>query len=185
MNAVLTGSRAKTPDLDWSQVRETFLMIQLAVGQIEAAMRDGNNSVDVLTRSFTSMAGYIKDMNEGCVGLPDTPEFEQLKTRLESDARTLTRMVQSAIIAFQFYDKLVQRLSHVSQGLEGLGRVVCDPQSLYNPAEWAALQALIRARYSTQEEVDLFEEVMRGTPVAQALQKFTQKEVAVSEVELF
>ena len=94
-------------------------------------------------------------------------------------------MVQSAIVAFQFYDKLVQRLSHVSQGLEGLGRIVCDTQSLYNPAEWAALQAVIRARYSTQEEVELFEEVMRGTPVAQALQKFAQKATAASEVELF
>jgi hypothetical protein len=30
-----TNARQQRPDLDWSQVRETVLMLELAVGQIE------------------------------------------------------------------------------------------------------------------------------------------------------
>ena len=54
------GSSAHSPDLDWSQVRETVLMLELAVGQIESALKEGNSSVEVLTDSFTSMAGYMR-----------------------------------------------------------------------------------------------------------------------------
>ena len=51
--------RAPTrPISDWSQVRETVLMLELAAGQVEAAMRDSNYSVEVLTDTFTSMAEY-------------------------------------------------------------------------------------------------------------------------------
>ena len=58
------GTSAHSPDLDWSQVRETVLMLELAVGQIDAAMKEGNSSVEVLTDSFTSMAGYMRMMGD-------------------------------------------------------------------------------------------------------------------------
>jgi hypothetical protein len=70
------------PDLDWSQVRETVLMLELAVGQIEAAMKEGNSSVEVLTDSFTSMAGYMRMMGAALEQLPDTPATAQLKESL-------------------------------------------------------------------------------------------------------
>jgi hypothetical protein len=42
----LHGSTAHAPDLDWSQVRETVLMLHLAAGQVEAAMRESTASVE-------------------------------------------------------------------------------------------------------------------------------------------
>ena len=53
------GTRAHTPDLDWSQIRETVLMLELAAGQVDAAMRDSNSSVDTLMDTFTSMASTL------------------------------------------------------------------------------------------------------------------------------
>ena len=52
-SARLRPSTAARPDLDWSQVRETILMLDLAVAQMEMAMRDSADSVDVLTHAFT------------------------------------------------------------------------------------------------------------------------------------
>lgn len=183
------GTRAHTPDLDWSQVRETLLMLQLAIGQIEAAMHEGNGSVEVLTQSFTSMAEYLRGMSSDVLALPDTEANASLKENLSTNAGMLTAMVQKAIIAFQFYDKLVQRLAHVSHSLDGLSEIIKSPQRLYSPGEWAMLQGIIRSKYSTEEEVRMFEEVMKGATVAEALQHFvdSKKSTAHSDgdVELF
>ena len=63
-------STANSPDLDWSQVRETILMLGLAIGQIEMAMRDSDESVSVLTDSFTSMVAAVQTINEAAQRLP-------------------------------------------------------------------------------------------------------------------
>ena len=58
-NFSLLPSTAARPDLDWSQVRETILMLNLAVAQIEMALKESSGSVDVLTNSFTDMYGNL------------------------------------------------------------------------------------------------------------------------------
>lgn len=139
------GTSAHSPDLDWSQVRETVLMLELAVGQIESALKEGNSSVEVLTDSFTSMAGYMRMMGSALEQLPDTPATAQLKESLIGHAGEVAGRVQRSIVAFQFYDKLSQRLAHVSHSLQALGTLVTDQRKLYNPFEWVALQEKIRA----------------------------------------
>ncbi|HMV18517.1 MAG TPA: hypothetical protein PLN96_12795 [Zoogloea sp.] len=166
------GTSAHTPDLDWSQVRETVLMLELAVGQIEAAMKEGHSSVEVLTDSFTSMAGYMRMIAGALEQLPDTPATQNLKDNLIGHAGEVSGRIQRSIIAFQFYDKLTQRLAHVSHSLEALSGLVVDQRKLYNPFEWVALQEKIRAKYSTREEVDMFNAVMQGMPVKDALEKY-------------
>jgi len=180
------GSSAQTPDLDWSQVRETVLMLELAVGQIDAAMKEGNSSVEVLTDSFTSMAGYMRTMGAALEQLPDSPATAQLKESLITHAAEVAGRVQRSIVAFQFYDKLSQRLAHVSHSLEALSGLVTDQRKLYNPFEWVALQQKIRAKYSTREEVDMFEAVMRGVPVKEALESYkAEMKDKGDDVELF
>ena len=56
-------SNANHPDLDWSQIREAVKMLNLAVAQIEHSMRVGEDSVQTLTDSFTTMAGYVKSLD--------------------------------------------------------------------------------------------------------------------------
>ena len=58
------GSTAARPDLDWSQVRETILMLNLALAQLEIAMHDSSGSVEVLSRSFTGMSGRLNGILE-------------------------------------------------------------------------------------------------------------------------
>lgn len=169
-NYLQQGTSAHSPDLAWSQVRETVLMLELAAGQIEAAMSDSGASVEVLTDSFTTMASHMQQMGESILSLKgDGNETDNVKETLLGTTGQVSSMIHQAIIAFQFYDKLVQRLAHVCHGLSDLSSLVCDTRRLYNPNEWVALQSSIKCKYTTEEEHVMFEAVMQGMPVAEAI----------------
>jgi len=180
------GTSAHRPDLNWSQVRETVLMLELSAVQIETAMKDSNASVEVLTNSFTSMAGYMRMISDTIQTLPDQGEVGVAKQNLSGVSEHVAGMVHQAIIAFQFYDKLVQRLAHVGLSLGDLSDLVADSRRLYNPAEWVGLQDKIKTKYSTREEIAMFDAVMQGMPVQEAVDKFmAEMKEKNDDIELF
>lgn len=180
------GTSAHMPDLNWSQVRETVLMLELSAVQIEAAMKDSNASVDVLTNSFTTMAGYMRMISDTIQTLPDQGEVGVAKQNLSGISDHVSGMVHQAIIAFQFYDKLVQRLAHVGLSLGDLSDLVGDSRRLFNPSEWVDLQNRIKSKYSTREEIAMFDAVMHGVPVQEAVDKFMAEMSEKSDdIELF
>ena len=180
------GTSAHMPDLNWSQVRETVLLLELAAGQIEAAMRDSNSSVEVLTQSFTTMANFMRTITETVQQLPESTDLQGTREQLLGASGQVEGMMHQAIIAFQFYDKLVQRLAHVGISLGDLSELVSDGRRLFNPGEWVGLQDRIRAKYTTREEIAMFEAVMQGVPVHEAVEKFMadMKEKS-DDIELF
>lgn len=166
------GTSAHSPDLSWSQVRETVLMLELAAAQIAAAMRDSNASVDILTQSFTTMVGHLRDISHGVAALADTPESRNSRDKLIGASAEASGLVSQAIVAFQFYDRLAQRLAHVEHSLALLSELVGDSRRLFSPPEWVELQASIRAKYTTPEEIAMFSAVMRGIPVQEAVNQY-------------
>ncbi len=170
----LPGSSAHNPDLDWSQIRETILMLALGVAQIEVSMRDSNGSVDVLSNSFTSMMAQIKMIEKAATHLPDSAEITDAKTAIIGSCHTVGEMMRAAIVAFQFYDRLTQRLGHVNASLGTLADLVADPRRLYNPYEWMGMQEKIKSRYTMEEERLMFDAVMQGKTVKQALAIYMQ-----------
>jgi hypothetical protein len=186
----LRGTSAGTPDLDWSQVRETVLMLELAAGQVEAAMKDSNSSVEVLTDTFTALADTLQTIDAAVDTLPDTIGNGLVKAEIQSNTQLVAQKVKQAIVAFQFYDKLVQRLDHVCHSLAGLSHLVSDRQRLYSPDEWKALQEEILAKYTMIEERAMFEAVLNGATVKEALDTYMaarmeKVESSGGEVELF
>lgn len=182
----LTGSTAAAPDLDWSQVRETVRMLNLAVAQIKATLMDGDESVGALTDSFTSMASAIATIQSAVVQQPS-----EVSAFVTETCTALSSKIHAAIIAFQFYDKLSQKLAHVSDSLTGLGEVVSDNAKLYNPGAWHALQNVIRAGYSVEDERMVFDAMMKGASLDDALQALAESKRAAataateSTVDLF
>ena len=163
-------STAKQPDLDWSQVRETVRMLHLAVAQIKIAMREGDDSVDTLTHSFTSMTGNVNLIAQAAASLSgETAEVANIGEKIEQNCRQVSDQMHSAIIAFQFYDKLSQRLDHVNGSLASLAELVEDQQRLYKPHEWKGLQENIRSFYTMPEEVEMFNAVLNGADIKQAV----------------
>lgn len=185
MNHTVPPSTAARPDLDWSQVRETIMMLNLAVAQIEMAMKESSGSVEVLTHSFTGMSGSLMALVEQVRSLPDSP----VKQAIEATGASVSGQMQDAIVAFQFYDRLSQRLSHVCRGLEDLNSIVGDPGKLYNPYAWYALQQKIRAKYSMEDEKLMFDKLLETGDVQAALEHYLnskQKQSGgSSDIELF
>lgn len=158
-------SLSNQPDLDWSQVRETIKLLALSVVQVESSMKSGDESVNVLTGSF---AGMVEDMNairDILVGLPATEEREQAL----ASCLSTQQKIHNSIIAFQFYDRLQQCLSHVSLSLQGLSSIIDNPQRLYNPEEWHKFQDLIRSRYTMESEKAMFDAILHGKSIEEAL----------------
>ena len=166
------ASTAHNPDLDWSQVRETVLMLNLAVAQIERAMRDGDDSVNTLAESFTSMIGNAQVIQSATNNMQ---EGQEKQTILEHCSEISARM-QQAIMAFQFYDKLSQRVTHVSNSLASLADLVSHPAHLYNPHEWRGLQEKIKSGYTIESDRGMFEAILSGATVEEALSMMAGQE---------
>lgn len=186
---VIRGSRAHAPDLDWSQVRETVVMLELAAGQIEAALTDSTTSVDVLTDTFTSMAGSLNAIAGTVNALPGDGPQGEVKRELANATERVSDLVHHSIVAFQFYDKLSQRLAHVCHALAKLSDLVADRSRIFNPQEWVNLQSAIQDKYTTPDERHMFEAVMSGMPVPEAIAQYmaTQRQNSANEcdIELF
>ncbi len=180
-------STAVSPDLDWSQIRETVRMLFLTVAQIEIAMRESDDSVESLTTAFTTMMSYESVIALAVDDLPDTEETKVIRQTIKHNADLVTQEMQGAIVAFQFYDKLTQRLSHVGSSIEGLSDLVNDISKIYNPMEWNKLQEQIKSRYSMREEHEMFDNVMGGADVREAVRKYneTHKADLEDDIEFF
>ncbi len=156
----------KKPDLDWSQIRETVLMLNLAVAQLEKTMKEGNESVNDLTDTFASLIGGMQAIGMATENLPESTEKKTIKANIEP----ATAKINTAIVAFQFYDKLSQRLAHVSNSLAALGNLIEEPTRLYNPYEWHGLQAMIKSKYTIKNDRIMFDAILNGSTVEEAQQ---------------
>lgn len=176
-------TRAEKPDLDWSQIRETVLLLHAATAQIQSSMTEGEESVNTLTESFTTLVGKVSVIGEAAKTLAESPE----KKAILSNYENVFEQVQSAIVAFQFYDRMTQRLEHVSHSLGALSELIGEPDRLFDPYEWKGLQKTIQSRYTNESDKALFEAILNGASVEEALKLAHEKSKESSEddIELF
>jgi len=181
-------SQAHNPDLDWSQVRETVRMMELAAAQVNMAMREGDDSVGALSHSFTSMIGSVNAIVMALDEMDRQEDGVVDQQMIRNNCAQVKEQMYAAIVAFQFYDRLSQQLAHVVHSLDSMSELIGDQQRLFNPFEWKGLQEKIRARYSMQEEQEMFDVLLSGVSVEEALSICAEKKAArVSEddIELF
>ncbi len=172
------------PDLDWSQVKETVRMLNVAVAQVEIAMHDGNESVTTLTESFAAMMGNVGEIQHLVEGA--AIEDQALKEHILTLCGGVAARMGQSVVAFQFYDKLSQRLAHVSEMLDQLGELVSDDGRLFNPYAWRELQDRIRSRYSMREEQKMFDAVLAGKRIEEAVAEVRDTMADLEdEIELF
>ncbi|MDH5423514.1 MAG: hypothetical protein OEY29_00800 [Gammaproteobacteria bacterium] len=174
---------------DWSQVRETIVMLNLATAQIEYSMTDGDESIDVLTESFTSMSSGISSIAKAIESFSTYSDIDPLLHKeVKQQCTELSGEMQKSIIAFQFYDKLVQRLSHIRNSMSNLTALIGDEESLHSVEAWKTLQAVIRDSYTMEEDKQLFDAILAGEPIIEALRKLAEKKKTAGtddEIELF
>lgn len=162
------ASSSSAPDLDWSQLRETVRMLSLSVAQIETVMKDGDESVDTLANSVIAMADEMVTIR-GILERLDGHGHDAERVQAIERCRNIDSSMSEVVVSLQFYDRLRQRLSHVGSSLEQLTELVSDFKRLYNPGEWNQLQNGIRSRYTMERDKAMFDALMAGRSVQEAL----------------
>ena len=179
----MNPSVSAQPDLDWSQVRETIKLLAVSVVQVENSMKIGDASVNVLTDSFASMVTHMNAIQEILLESP----FSDKRDIALAYCQSTQDQISASIVAFQFYDRLQQCLNHVSLGLQGLSAIIDNPQRLYNPNEWHNFQLEIRSHYTMESEKRMFDAILHGKSINEALEvaKETENPADEDDIELF
>jgi len=177
---------------NWSHIQATITMLYLSVCQIKSSMKDSGNSVDQLTLSFTELALHSREVDEHVQNLSEVSEIQAFKNEVSNTAREMQEKINQAITAFQFYDRISQRLDHVSQNLESMSDLMANPMDLNDPDAWKLIQDQVKNSYTMESERLMFEHILRGASVKEALDiyqhHFEEEKEALDdddEVELF
>lgn len=140
----------------WSPQQQTARMLALCEAQMEAATHDSDVAVDTLVKAFTELMGAVRELGSVSADSPD-----QAKTLQDINARcnALSNQVASAVVAFQFYDKLSQRLGHVRYSLSTMALFICDRSNSQRPEHWDKLLSTLGRLYRTAEERAIFDSI--------------------------
>lgn len=173
-------------ETEWCHIRETVRMLDLTVAQIETTLRDGDKAVDTLGSAFTAMADGISRIEQLVTELSDEIESDERNNIMEK-CDSLKENTQAAIVAFQFYDKVTQRLSHVSQSMEAVGRLISDKNRTHFPHEWENLKEKVRSSFTLEVDREMFDALMDGATVESAISRSrdTETKTLKNEIELF
>lgn len=143
------------------EVQETILILNLSIAQIELSITEGDHSVNTLIDSFTFMSNHIAGIQESSRLISemsaDMGAIHEHNQSLLLQTGELAEKMQQAIMAFQFYDKLSQRLDHVSKGLTGLAEIVSNEMHVKNAEQWENYKVQVRRGTTMREEEELFE----------------------------
>lgn len=136
-------------------------LLELYEAQIGAAMREAESAVDTLVRSFTQVSDIARSLREST--RPDSVNATRQDALHPADLQTLDRQLESmgrqmnaAVVAFQFHDKLTQRLDHVRYSLLSLASFVDNNGQRPQHGQWEQLLATMRQLYRTEEERQIF-----------------------------
>lgn len=167
-------------------------MLYLAVCQIETTMTDANTSVNTLTQSFTLLAGHTREFGEKVQNVQQVAQLDSVKTDIGKTTDEIQSNIMQAVEAFQFYDRVCQRIDHVARSLEQVTQLLGDENSVGNQASWKELQSSIKSTYTMEAERIMFEFIMRGGSVPEALEiyrhhfsKTPDNSQDTDEIELF
>lgn len=155
---------------EWCHVRETINMLYLAVCQIETTLSDSNSAVNTLSQSFVQLAEHAGAVNRQIQEIERVGDLASFKADMASTTAEMASNINASVEAFQFYDRICQRLDHIARGLERVSLVMEDSAQINDPASWHQIQQDIRNSYTMEAERIMFEFIMRGGSVRDALQ---------------
>lgn len=166
-----SGIKSKNGDL--CHISETVNMLYLAVCQIETTMTDANASVNTLTESFTQVANHTQDVRAHAKNISQIEQIDDFNNDLEKTTDEIQENISKAVQAFQFYDRVCQRIDHVARSLEKVSNILNDDDNLHDQNSWRSIQNEIKSSYTMEAERIMFEFIMRGGSVKEALEIYS------------
>jgi hypothetical protein len=170
----------------WTPEQQIARLLSLCEAQMESALSESDVAVEALVKSF---AGLI-EAGQALGSLSETPPPEAGAADLARQLDTLRKQTAAAVVAFQFYDKLTQRLGHVRYSLSALAMFVCDRAKSGEREQWKRMFSTLRRLYRTEEERELFKLMVEGASAEEAREHIQQSTLTLraaptGEIEIF
>lgn len=167
-------------------VQEMRRFLELGAVQLDAAIKEADGRVSGLASAVGGLSTDARMIEQfaGELLSGESARIEHARGQIGELAGRLSAHAQEAVTALQFYDKLVQRLTHVRDGLV----IPADRRTERGQgAEWDVMLDQVRSRYSMVEERVLFDFMMRGVSADSMLKALVsmQGTTAPGELELF
>jgi hypothetical protein len=188
--AIEIANAEAAPLADWTPEQQIAHMLDLCEAQMESALCESDLAVDALIKAFSGLHESAQTMNAMAAKLTAAQREALGATDLDKQMQSIQKQMSSAIIAFQFYDKLTQRLGHVRYSLSTLALFVCDRAQTTQRDQWRRLFTTLKRLYRTEEEKQIFQMMVEGASADQARDHIHQStqtlRIGVSgEIELF
>lgn len=189
-NSMEIANAEAAPLADWTPERQIAHMLELCEAQMESAMCESDLAVDSLVKAFAGLAETARSMKAAAAKLTPEQHATLGELDLKKQMESIERQMSSAVIAFQFYDKLTQRLGHVRYSLSTLALFVCDGAQASQREQWRRLFTTLKRLYRTEEEKQIFQMMVEGASVGKARDHIhhstqTLRIDASGEIELF
>ena len=161
-------------------------MLYLSAAQIESSMREGNAAVHQLADALVAISESSRKISDSI----DNHKAADLEEAPRSN-EDITIRIKDSVVACQSHDRVSQRLEHVTHALSKVCDLISTPQSYEDPNAWQTLRDEISSGYTMESEKIMFEHIMMGMSVQEALEiyhhKFELEEADTSgdEIELF
>ena len=172
----------------WTPEQQIAHMLGLCEAQMESALADSDKAVDALIKAFTGLADTTRSMGAAAEQLPEA-QRDAATSQLNRQVDAISEQMAAAVVAFQFYDKLTQRLGHVRYSLSTLAMFVCDRTQTNQREQWQRLFSTLRRLYRTEEEREIFQLMVEGASADEARAQIEQRgddsSTRPGDIELF
>lgn len=152
---------------------QTAGFLTLAIAQLQTSLQHGDSSVATLSEAFTVFVNGLRAIVVEC------PGGSLQGTTIQDICDDLSGKVTAVVIAFQFYDRPTQDLTHISANHSTLAALITDASPCSEPAEWTAFLAEVRSRYTMESEHRIADRLLEGAPLGVAL--FLAQQAAVAD----
>lgn len=143
---------------------ETARLLSLSVAQIHLGLSDGDVSIGKVIE-------FCSEVSAQCEALQNKVDSQETAQATEA----MNQQIKKAIIALQFYDRLSQRLAHVSSGLEELADLLAMEEMIRKASPWSNLREKLVQQYCLVDEKEVYDYIMQGASVSQAIELMLQK----------
>lgn len=134
--------------------------LKLAIAQIDMSMRESGDSVEKLIMSITNMTRSLRQISNS-IETQDNDSDCTASKDIKEQTILAEKYMQEAVTAFQFYDRLSQRFSHIEENLKAIADLMTKPDQQH-PELWIRLEKKLRSVYSTEQEQTMYLALLHG-----------------------
>ena len=147
-------------------------LTRLAAAQIRVAVTESGDNVDALTHSFREIVNQDKLIRDNIDQLPNDSATKKIKDDIALLSTELRANINNAVVAFQFYDRLCQRLDHTSECLRSLSEIE-DHKLQASADEVIKLRDNVYNHFTMIEERQLFDAVLSNNDFEHAIEEYS------------